>query len=81
MTFSEEEKQVIDMAVKQELLKIERQRFNHEMIITTNKGKPKLDDENKQKERDLLIDQHVKVVEMYTKQVDLMEGILKKLDG
>ena len=80
MTFSEEEKQVIDMAVKQELLKIERQRFNHEMIITTNKNKPKLDDENKQKERDLLIDQHVKVVEMYTKQVDLMEGILKKLE-
>jgi hypothetical protein len=50
------------------------------MIITVNKGKPKLGDEHKQEQRDDFINQHVKVVEMFTKDLEILENILKKLE-
>ena len=50
------------------------------MIVTINKDKPRLEDERKQELRDQLIDQHEKIIEMFDKDLELLEKIFKKLE-
>ena len=64
----------------QEISRIERIRYGHEMIVTINKDKPRLEDERKQELRDQLIDQHEKIIEMFDKDLELLEKIFKKLE-
>lgn len=79
--FTQDEKDRIALLVRLEILEIEKLRSKHEWIITTNKARPKLEDEQKQRDRDLILDQHVKVVKMFTKDLDNLETILKKLES
>jgi hypothetical protein len=79
--FTQEEKDRLSMLCRKEISEVERTRYNHEMMITVNKQKPKLADDNKQLQRDQLIEQHVRVVEMFTKHIESLENIQKKLNN
>jgi hypothetical protein len=78
---TQDEKDRLSMLCRKEISEVERTRYNHEMMITVNKQKPKLADDNKQLQRDQLIEQHVRVVEMYTKHIESLENIQKKLNN
>jgi hypothetical protein len=78
--FTQEEKDRLAMLVRKEISETERTRYNHEVTITINKQKPKLEDEEKEAKRQNLIEQHVKVVEMFTRHIEVLETLLKKLD-
>ena len=78
--FTQEEKDRIERLARNEILDIENSRGTHEIIVTVNKDKPKLKDEQKQADRDHLIHQHVMVVEMFAKELEILENILKKLE-
>jgi hypothetical protein len=79
--FTQDEKDRLAMLVRKEIVEVEQLRLKHELIITTNKTKQKLIDEQKQQERDYIIGQHIKVVEMFTKELERLETLLKKLDN
>ena len=78
--FTQEEKDRLGMFCRKEISEVERTRYNHEMMISVNKQKPKLEDDEKQLKRDQLIEQHVRVVEMFTKHIESLENIQKKLE-
>ena len=80
ISFTQEEKDRLSMLCRKEISEVERTRYNHEIMITVNKQKPKLADDNKQLQRDQLIDQHVRVVEMFTQHIESLENIQKKLE-
>lgn len=79
ISFTQEEKDRLSMLCRKEISEVERTRYNHEMMVTVNKQKPKLENEDKQLQRDQLIDQHVRVVEMFTRHIESLENIQKKL--
>ena len=78
--FTQDEKEILARLVRREIVEVEQLRLKHEIIITQNNARPKLQDEQKQEERDYLIKQRVKVVELFTKEIQNLETILKKLD-
>jgi GTPase involved in cell partitioning and DNA repair len=70
----------ISMIIRREISETERTRYNHQKIVVINKQKPPLDDEQKEIQRQELIQQHEKVIEFFTKDLELLESIQKKLD-
>ena len=77
--FNKEEKKRIDMMVKSEISKVEREKYNHEMVIGINSKKPKLDDPNKQLERDTILQAHQRAVEIFEKDLEILESIQKQV--
>ena len=76
---TEEEKSRLVSLLRLEINTLDDIRFEREKTVTINKQKPELDDPEKQTERNRLIGIHVRVIKFYTKEIEQMENILKKL--
>ena len=80
MIFTQVEKDRIERLARIEITDIVNARTKHEIIVTANKEKRALDDEQKQAERDRFIHQHIMVMEMFDRELEILENILKKLE-
>jgi glucosamine 6-phosphate synthetase-like amidotransferase/phosphosugar isomerase protein len=70
----------ISMMIRREISETEKAKYNHQTIVSINKQKPPLEDEHKEAKKQELIQQHEKVIEVFTKDLELLESIQKKLD-
>lgn len=79
MNLTQEQKDRISMLIRAELSKVEEQKYRNQMIILQNQVLPALEDEEKQKKRDDVLDSFRRIVEMYTKDSEMLENIQKEL--
>jgi hypothetical protein len=77
--FSEDEKERISIMIRREISETENMRYQHQKIVVINKQKPSLEDENKEAKRQELIQQREKIIEFFTKDIELLEKIQNKL--
>ena len=77
MNLTQQQKDRINMLLIAELSKVYEDRYRNQLIVSNNENKPPLDNEKQEQKRQDMLQNFRSVVEMYDKDIQVLEEIQK----